>query len=130
MLAFAVQEIIMSLQLDQASVARVSFPDCAVMRFDLTQHQLSIVIGGVFIEGRGFSGAPCEISLFTDACITARTYDMTDWKETEPSQAKLGDICEWDVNGTDLKVRGFSTISGHWTEVVIPAFSGRLGVAS
>lgn len=123
-------EMTMNLQLDQASAARVSFPDCAVMRFDLAQQQLSITTDGVFIEGRGFSGAPCEICLFTDSRITARTYDMVDWRETEPAQAKLGDICEWDVDGADLRVRGFSTVSGYWTEVVIPHFSGKLDVAN
>jgi len=114
------------LQMNEADAGRLSFPDREIMRFAVNAHGLSFTTDGVFVDGLGLLEAPCEVELITGTKIAARTYDGANWATTEEPLVGLRDICEWAVDGRDLKVSGFSVGSGAWTEIVVPGFSATI----
>ncbi|MFN3559278.1 MAG: hypothetical protein ACK4UQ_08315 [Brevundimonas sp.] len=109
--------------MNEADAARLSFPDREIIRFAVNAQGLAFTIDGVFVDGLGLLESPCEVELITGAKITARTYDGDSWAVAEEPFVGLRDVCEWAVDGRDLKVSGFSAGSGAWTEIVVPRFS-------
>ena len=114
------------LQLNEADAARLSFPDREIVRFVVNAQGLAFTTEGVFVDGLGLVEAPCEVVLTTNTQIEARTWDGTNWAPAEEPLIGLRDVCEWTVDGHDLKVSGFSAGSGTWTEIVVPAFSATI----
>jgi hypothetical protein len=112
--------------MNEADAARLSFPDRELKRFVVDAQGLSFTTDGVFVDGLGLVESPCEVALITDTQIAARTWDGTNWAPAEGPLIGLRDVCEWAVDGRDLKVSGFSAGSGAWTEIVVPAFSATI----
>jgi hypothetical protein len=116
----------MRLHLNESDAGRLSFPDRGVRRFIVTPQRLALTVDGVFIDGIGLVDGLCEVELITKDAIVARTYHGDRWMCAEEAEAGLRDICEWAVDGADLKVSGFHASSGVWTEFVVPAFSATI----
>lgn len=110
-------------QMNEVDAWRLSFPDREIIRFSVNAQGLSVTMDGVFVDGLGLVEGPCDVELTTDAKVTARTYDGASWADVAEPLVGLRDVCEWVVDGRDLKVRGFSAASGAWMEIVVPGFS-------
>ncbi len=110
-------------QMNEVDAGRLSFPDREIIRFAINAQGLSFTMDGVFVDGLGLVEGPCDVELNTDAKVTVRTYDGASWANVEEPLVRLRDVCEWVVDGRDLKLRGFSATSGAWMEIVVPGFS-------
>jgi hypothetical protein len=105
-------------------------PDCIIREFNVTNHGLSFSSIGIHVDGRGMIEAEAKILCAAPRHVHSRRFANGEWQHERSGSAEgLREICEWSVEGSDLRFAGFETVSGLWREYFIPAFSIRVIVA-
>lgn len=105
-------------------LSSVSFPDFAVLSWllDAVLCNLAITTDGAFLDddqGQRFSRA--SLSFANWDSLSVRRYDAQTetWEHCSYDYDELKDICEFDISGEAVTLRGFGRKGGHWMEVRI-----------
>ncbi len=101
----------------KTQLSDISFPDCDVDYFEMSDLRFECRLDGIYVEKIGFVQEWVSITISNWKHVSIKRFDSTGANPIMldiENSGSLKDICEWEVTNNKISFSGFERQSGHW----------------
>ena len=113
------------MKIEMPALRELSFPDYAVRAFvcDAAARHAAVSVDGAWLaDGEGRAVGPGQLVIVRWTALQVKTFDPRgNYWSSVPAGEPLKDLCEAEFKSDQVVLRGFSKVSGLWTEFTFSA---------
>lgn len=101
----------------RTQLSDISFPDCNLDYFEMSELRLECRLDGIYVENIGFVQKLVSITISNWKNVSIERFDSTGANPIMldiVNSGSLKNICEWEVTNNKTTFYGFEKQSGHW----------------